>query len=217
MALRIEHAGRPVGYAYDEWRDSGVRQITDLWVALEMFTTASHGGVIGYEVVRDRARPVLGPLGPAEGWGSPDVRAGLQVFAEELAGTLPLLDADVAVSSVTDEVATLFWTRPSRAEVRSWGSFPFEASTETYPVARPFSTADVARSLLRGRLRLRRRGSWPAGSVRQAPLHLRLTHLAVGVARPRAAALRRVGSFWVDRRSLGRATGPAAPGRTRTT
>jgi hypothetical protein len=36
---------RPVGYAYDEWRRSGVRQSTDLWVALEMFTTASHGGV----------------------------------------------------------------------------------------------------------------------------------------------------------------------------
>lgn len=208
---------RPLGYAYDEWSGSGLRQSTDLWVAQEMFTTASHGGVVGYEVVRDRARPLLGPLGPAEQWGAPDVRAGLQVFAEELAGTLPLLDADVAVSSVTDEVATLFWTRPTRAEVRSWGSFPFEASTETYPVARPFSTADVARSLLRGRLRLRRRGSWPAGSVREAPLHLRLTHLAVGAARPRAAALRRVGSFWVDRRNLGRATGPAAPGRARPT
>ncbi|MFC3686896.1 hypothetical protein [Aquipuribacter hungaricus] len=207
---------RPTGYAYDEWAGSGLRQSTDLWVALEMFTTASHGGVLGYEVVRGHARAVLGPLGAAEGWGAPDVRAGLQLYAEELAGTLAMVDPDVDVRAVTDEVATLFWASPTRQEVRSWGTFPFEASTETYPVARPFSTADVARSLLQGRLRLRRRGSWPAGTVRSAPLHLRLTHLAVGALRPRAAALRRVGSFWVDRRTLGRATGPGEPGRTTT-
>ena len=123
----------------------------------------------------------------------------------------------MVLSPVTDRAATLFWTAPTRAEVRSWGTFPFEASTETYPVARPFSTADVARSLIRGRLRLRRRGSWPAGTVRSAPLHLRLLHLGLAALRPRAAALRRTGSYWVDRRSLGRTAGPVLAGGTRTT
>ncbi len=212
---RAVGARRLLGYAYDEWRGVGARQSTDLWVALEMFLTASHGSVVGYEWAGDTVRPVLGPLGPAEGWGAPDVRAGLETYAEELARTVALMDAGVPVGPVTDEAVTLFWTRPSREEVRSWGTFPFQASTETYPVAQPFSTVEVARSLLSGRLRSRRWGSWPAGTVRAAPPHLRVAHLVVGAVRPRAAALRRAGSVRVDRRQLRPADRPSEPRRAR--
>ena len=110
----------------------------------------------------------------------------------------------------------VFWARPSRAEVWSAGSSSFEAVTETYPMVISFSTADAARSLLRDRLRLRRRGSRPVGAALSAPLHLRLTHVAVGTLRTRVAALRRAGSF---RSTVAACDRPPARdrGRTRTT
>jgi len=195
---------KPRGYMFDNWRGVGVGRITDLWVALEMFTAALPGRVERYEVVDGLAVPVHGPANAAAtAWGLPGQHAVLDTFGDVLAAHLDLVDPWVDVRGPTHDTLTQFWNDPRPDEVDAFGDYPFEADADTYPIARPFTLTEVARALRQGRLRLRRRGTWPAGSRRAAPVHLRTAQHVVGGGRLGVDKLRRAYGFWRGRRLLG--------------
>jgi len=199
----------PLGYAYDEWRDLGGHQVTDLWVALEMFTTAAVGRVEGYRHVDGRGEPFRSPANEqAASWGMGAVRDGLELYATQLARCLPEVDPWVDVRTCTAAVAAEFWERPTDEEVHAWGGFPFEASSESYPIARAFTTRQVLRSVREGSPRLRRRGSWPAGTRLSAAPHLRMLVRVTIRAHPAVVRLRRV---LLSRSTTGRLGGSAGP------
>lgn len=193
----------PLGYAYDEWRGLGSAQVTDLWVALEMFTTAAAGRVEGYRQVDEEFVPVRGSANRgAESWGMSEVRTGLELYAEELARCLRDVDPWVDVRTATEAVVAEFWEHPTAAEVRAWGDFPFETSLDVYPIARAFTTRQVLRSVRHGTLQLRRRGSWPAGTRLTAAPHLRVLARVIIEVRSATADLRRAVPFRSAKRRL---------------
>lgn len=167
---------QPLGYMYDDGRGTGVHQREDdLYVALEVFTAGAHGQVLGYETAGGVARAVLAEERNASAlrWGLGDLRRVLDVFADELATSLSLVDVRADVRTVTWQVLTDFWTSPTAAEVAVWGTFPFPGGRGDHPIATGFSTREVARSVIARRPRMRRRGTWPAGVRMNAPWHLR--------------------------------------------
>ena len=200
-----EAPGRsPRGYMYDNWRGLGVGRTTDLWVALEMFTAALTGRVEGYELVDGVAVPVHGePNSAATAWGLHGQHAVLDAFGDALAAHIDLVDPWVDVRGVTYDALTDFWGEPRPDEVEAYGDYPFEADAETYPIARPFTLSEVVRGLSVGRLRLRRRGTWPAGTRRTASIPLRTAQHVVGGGRMAVRKSRRAYRFWQGRRRLG--------------
>jgi len=183
----------PLGWMYDDARGTGVAEREgDVYVALEVFTAGSHGQVQGYETVGGTARAVLAEERneAALAWGLGDLRRVLDVFADELATALPLVDVRGDVRGPAWEVLRTFWSTPTPAEVAAWGTFPFPGDEGHYPIARGFSTREVLRSAAQRRPRMRRRGTWPAGVRANAPVHLRLLQAALEGGRRAAAGWR---------------------------
>ncbi|WP_380165743.1 hypothetical protein [Jannaschia sp. R86511] len=179
------------GYLHDEWRGLGTARTTDLWVAMEVFTAAEHGRVEGYRLVDGAAEAVHGPVvGDLAGWGLGQVRDGLERYAAVLGPLLPLLGPALDCRVATHAAVLEFWERPTPAEVRAWGDFPFESDADTYLLAEPFTTREVWASVRERRLRFRRRGTWPAGTLHSSPWPVRLVRRAADDARSLRRRLR---------------------------
>lgn len=180
-----EAPGRTLrGYLHDEWRGLGTARTTDLWVAMEVFTAAEHGRVEGYRLVDGTAEAVHGPVvGDLAGWGLGQVRDGLEHYAAVLGPLLPLLGPGPDCRVATHAAVLEFWERPTAAEVRAWGDFPFESDADTYLLAEPFTTREVWASVRERRPRFRRRGTWPAGTLQSSPLPVRLVRRTADLVR----------------------------------
>ncbi|WNB85431.1 hypothetical protein [Cellulomonas sp. ATA003] len=198
----------PRGYMYDEWRGTGAgTRFVDDWVALEMFAAPTHGRVGGYERDGNVVRPIRGDAGPAHAleWGLEAVRHGIDVFCDELAPTLGLLDPYVDVRAATWSALRTFWLLPTAAEVRAWGDFPFEEDDELhYAIAEGLSGREVLASLRARSPRLRRRGTWPAGVRARASRPVRAMDRGAKSIGELAGKAARVQMFAMGRRRVAR-------------
>ncbi len=180
-------------YFFDERRNLGfVRLMPGVIALMEMFCSADHGTVVDFAAVAGRVEPVLKAEfnRPALAWGLPTVRATIYAFTDHLLLTSDLLDATDDVREALAEVLHAFWMFPLAAEARAWAAFPWEdgLGTETYwnRLAEKYDWTDVIQAATQGRLALRHRASWQAGSLALSPRPLRAVlkatmHARVGV------------------------------------
>jgi len=87
-----------------------------------------------------RVEPVLASAAnaPALTWGLPLYRQTLYAVCENLISAGPIPGGDIR--PVTWQVMDAFWCRPTPAEARAWGSYPYDsdpAGTAIRPLARP--------------------------------------------------------------------------------
>jgi len=134
-----------------------VEEIRLLAIPVEVFCTADHGTVMGYEPAGDKIRPVLRESvnAVAERWGLPILQAAVKAFAEEIrnAPNGPSLQDDVRRSLV--DVLQAFWHQPAPAEGEAWGRFRFEADQtgeNCRPLAFPYGFGHVPRAALGGEM-----------------------------------------------------------------
>jgi FMN phosphatase YigB (HAD superfamily) len=159
-------------YFFDERRNLGfVRLMPGVIALMEMFCSADHGTVVDFAEEAGRIGPVLKAAAnrPALAWGLPTVRAAIYAFADRLLLTDDLVDPTNDVREALAAVLHAFWMFPLAAEARAWAAFPWEdgLGTETYwnRLAEKYDWADVIQAAMSGRLALRHRASWQAGSL----------------------------------------------------
>jgi FMN phosphatase YigB (HAD superfamily) len=163
---------------------------------VEMFCAGSHGSVMGYERAPEGIQPRLrSPVSPMQQWGLPLMRSATVSFVEQLMSALPeereagLIDADLRHS--IHRIMELFWLRPTRTEVKYWGTYPVQANftnTIVLPLAERISVPRVLRALSRGSFRFRSNHAWPRGTELRSPFAVR--QLLKGIAALRGGSTR---------------------------
>lgn len=152
------------GWLFDDAAGVGEpERMAEINVLLEMLFAADHGSVTGYD---EHGQPQLADdeNGSVLKWGLREVRSAVELCVDELSPLLVDLNVDASFSTVALALLEEFWLRPTAEEVGEWGAFPFEAdSGRVYEVAEPVTTAEFCAHLMRGRLHLRARQTWPAG------------------------------------------------------
>jgi hypothetical protein len=176
-------------YLYDRSQDMGyIAERLPLALPIELFCTADHGVVLGYEHADGAVRPVLrgGHNHTAEEWGLAMHQRAICTFADHL-----LLDADL-VNPRADlrvpllELLRTFWLAPQLAEAAAWGSFEFEADQSgdaRHLLAEPYRWRSLPALWMDGELVPRHTVDWVAGS-------LALTHRPVRLAQRASLAVR---------------------------
>jgi len=192
--------GAQFGYLFDDNDRLGYRrELPFPYQLIEMFCTATHGAVLGYEERDGRVQPILKEEGnpSALSWGLETVQESILRFVDCLQ-----LDRDlVAVSSdlrpCVSELLRLFWNNPRRAEALAWGRFQFEtdqAAAYQSTLASPYSLMHIRRAYSYAGNLKRHADEWQSAS-------LALTH---PILRPVLAAAGRAGRIAVRaKRALG--------------
>jgi predicted HAD superfamily hydrolase len=139
-----------VGYA------NAIPSLTDLVVLLEMFCSADHGLVIGYERTGQIISPVLQSASNNSviDWGLETVLATVLSTCDHLRRILPQ-EITVDLRAVCLSLLCSFWKWPTKPECIAWGSYPFETdqtSRESYPIARALRWSDLQTMLRHGSL-----------------------------------------------------------------
>lgn len=170
-------------YIRDITNGVGHARVKGMWEMLEMFCSADHGTVSGYEHTHEGIVPRFegGRTARVAAWGLPLVQKTFCVFADVLACETPVLlealleDAREAFG----DTLTRFWNNPHRDEAAAWGCFPWEldAGPEETELAWPLSTREALSQQTHARV-------WPAGSERRSATHVRVA-LRLGRAVPR--------------------------------
>ena len=187
---------RREAYYFDEHRRLGYSGVVpDLIPLMETFCVADHGTVVRLEEQGEGIGPVLnGSLNQkALGWGLPLVRRTIDAFVDNL-----LLDPDLVnpwadVRDAITDVLQAFWLRPTVAEARAWGSFPWEdglgAETYSNSLAGSYTWSDLLRCLGSLRVLPHHRASWIAGSLAVSPAEVRIPLQVLRQARWRLRSL----------------------------
>jgi FMN phosphatase YigB (HAD superfamily) len=192
FGLRLEPSSEEREPPETYFFDTSMRQgFLDFWVGapLEIFCSADHGTVLGFERRAGGVVPVLEERANERmvRWGLPLLRQTVDAFVEHLCTDRNLLNVSADVREVSLEVLRSFWGTPSAAEARAWGDALFEEhSGETYrlPVAEPYRWSHVPTVALRGFLPAHHRYSWREGSLADSSRSLRAAF--AGVTRLRA-------------------------------
>ena len=137
---------------------------------VEMFCADTVGRTLGYETRDGRVHPVLEKQTnvPVVDWGLPQMQQVAVRVAELVAPRLSTHVVNVDSTACVWDVLRAFWTDPTPAEARVWGSFPWEEEMwpPYVPIAERISAVDIAGRALRGeKQKIRRRNSWRAGSA----------------------------------------------------
>lgn len=148
---------------------AGTAYVEQLNVVVEVFLAGSEGRVLRFGHDEDgTARPVLAEQRntPVLDWGLCRVRAVVDDVVQQVLGELTPAALHQDLGAVVWRLLEAFWMRPTHAEARAWGSFPWEEETDPpfYPVAEAVSTRVVLRRLVgAGRTDAHAR-TWPSGS-----------------------------------------------------
>lgn len=158
-------------WLFDESRQPGVlTELPGANMLIEMFCAGTHGRLLGYARDGERVRPVLASERnqPVLDWGIRDVQRVAVRVAELAADYVDPTDLHADWTPTAWELLRKFWSAPTRAEVSTWASFPWEEETwpPFQPIAQTLTTGDVLRRLLRGERSIRRHTSWRAGTAR---------------------------------------------------
>jgi hypothetical protein len=149
------------------------RRVPDAPFAIETFCMAGHGILTRYaQTPSGRIDPVLAaPVNvPAQAWGLRLYRAVLHAFCSALITAGPIQDSDIRPDIW--RVMDAFWSHPTTAEARAWGSYPYDsdpAGTAIRPLARPLTASHGRYS--------RGDRAWLAGSITLSSEPARATFL----------------------------------------
>jgi FMN phosphatase YigB (HAD superfamily) len=99
-----------------------------LFSLFEMFCAGQHGSLVSYVDEGSSIIPVLDPSRDDEvsAWGLDIVYDVVGEFASSLQVSGKIENTGVELAQALADVIDLFWSSPSRAEARKWGSFPWE-------------------------------------------------------------------------------------------
>lgn len=166
--------GQVETYLFDEVRGIGAPEIQQQQPLLFAFCAADHGSLLAYEPSGPRVLPVLTEdrNGPALRWGLPMLRRTLACFVDALVLDPDDLEPGPDVRAATVAAVQRLWRDPSSQEAAAWGAFPVEFGSGDAAhwsvLGRPYRWAE----LLAGARR--RRWAWPAGSLTNSGLDVRL-------------------------------------------
>ena len=148
---------------------------------IEMFCAGSHGAVIGYEQKGNEIVPKLrSEFSPMQEWGLPILWKAtadfVEAFTRTMQGAQNIVNLDVDLRHGIRDILQLFWLRPSRLEVKYWGTFPAEVNlnqTCVRALAGAVRTREIVNAVFRQR-KLRAEHTWPTGTAIASPLPYRL-------------------------------------------
>lgn len=139
-------------------------------VLVEMFCADTTGRAIGYRRTAGGIQPILQAERnePVIAWGLRPLQDIAVRVAELVMPHATSTAANIDCSRFVTDVLRAFWVTPSRAEVKSWGDFPWEEDlAKPYqPITRPVTSWSVVIRLARGERRLRPGNAWRAGTAR---------------------------------------------------
>jgi FMN phosphatase YigB (HAD superfamily) len=179
-------------FLFDQQRQTGAPPVRGLNTAFQMFCTADHGTVTGYDERDGRIEPRLQHAGneQAEAWGLSVLRDTVREFAAQVVLDRDLVDVEAPLQSIVRSLVQEFMRHPAPEEAAAWGTFRFEGGEMTSPfvkvLAEPYSWSQILRAVLDGRMLLGTFpdpgwNSWHEGSVVRTSGPLRA--LLVGASR----------------------------------
>jgi hypothetical protein len=158
--------GRVAAYMYNTASGEGWGwRVADAPFVVETFCMGDHGVVAGYQRAESgKVKPLLQADAnvAAEQWGLQLYRSAIYAFCDALNG-----DLSGEARPLIHEVMNAFWIHPTRPEAVAWGSYPYDSDpigAAVRPLARPFTTQDAFRTLVRRRP-ARGDRAWLPGSV----------------------------------------------------
>ncbi len=163
-------------YFFDERIKKGIldNRIKD---ALELFCSADHGTVVGFEHKGEQVYPILEENVNQRviNWGLPILRKTTDCFIENLLLDSSLVNpyADTRESSV--QVFEAFWLAPSQSEATAWGSLPWEnhlpsQKSNPYSWSESYTWKQVLDSFISGSYPHHHSRAWVNGSIAGSPL-----------------------------------------------
>lgn len=162
-------------YFFDERFNAGIID-NDIKNALELFCSADHGTVIGFEENNDHVVPILEKQINHEliSWGLPILRDSTDRFIGNLVTDRSLVDPFADIRDCSLQLFRAFWNTPSFDEGKAWGSIRWEDHLTSHgPKLTSWSTSykwsDVLDSLLQGRYPKHQSWQWIQGSIAQSP------------------------------------------------
>lgn len=162
-----------VPWLFDEQTYPGSVRLRAPHVLVEMFCADITGRTMGYQRTEEGVVPVLqvDRNEPVIAWGLRPLQDIAVRVSELVTPQATSTTANLDCSGFVTDVLRAFWVTPSPAEVKSWGSFPWEEDLATpfQPIARPITSLSVATRLARGERRLRPGNAWRAGTARISP------------------------------------------------
>jgi len=167
-----------------------------LAVPIELFCTADHGVVLGYEESGSEVCPVLreGCNRAADQWGLALYQHTVRTFADHIALDNDLVNprADLRVPLL--ELLRAFWLAPETAEAVAWGRFAFEddqSGDSCHLLARPYHLSHLPAVCLQGRIPPRNSVEWVQGSLALTRRPVRVVLRIAGALGSRLAGLGR--------------------------
>jgi predicted HAD superfamily hydrolase len=192
--------GSQHGYLFDgNDRPGYQRDLPFLYQLIEMFCTASHGVVLGYEQCAGRIQPILKEKrnSSAQSWGLEVLQDTILQFVDSLHLDRNLVATNADLRPCVSKLLQLFWKTPQRNEAQAWGRFQFEtdqAGAYQSTLASSYSFKHIRRAYSHAGNLKRHSEEWQAASMT-------LTH---PVLRPILAAAGRAGRAVVRaKRALG--------------
>lgn len=163
---------------------------------METMCSGTEGGTMGYRQDGDRVAPVLlSPKNtPALEWGLGEVQ-DVVLQTTRLLARAGSLCPEVDLRAACMDVATAFWERPSRAEVRAWADFPYDDTGQVdgqRPLASAVRSRFVLDQVLAGHRRVRPVASWLAGTTALSPLPWKVVLGARTMVSRHGARVRRI-------------------------
>lgn len=165
-------------YFYDKRYNVGS---FDIWMnaALELFCSADHGTVLGFQRQNGRIEPILEEEHnqAAIDWGLQTVRKTVFTFVNNLLLDTDLVDPYIDVREVTAKVAEAFWFHPTRSEATAWGSLSWEEhllnkGKIAYSCAETYTWQHVFQILTTGKFPIHHHLSWIDGSLAISPTNI---------------------------------------------
>mgnify|MGYP000134884134 CR=1 FL=1 len=179
------HSSYRTAYFFDKYRGGGYKDVLPdrgIYTLMEMFCTADHGTVMGYEKEDGQVSPTLESSWPGrvESWGFPVVQRTLDSFLDGLAQGNELLSCNADIREPLVDVLRTFWRKPTPEEAAAWGRFPRELDQEegdVKPLAEPYTgwkaLAEFARYGRHANEEIKHKFSWMDGSLTRSGPGLR--------------------------------------------
>jgi hypothetical protein len=167
-------------YLYDHRREKGIKRFRGFGTCVQMFCAADHTTVVGYREEEGVVTPELSgvPQAADSQWDLQSFREAISLFTKHLVLDADVVDPYADVRNSACEVIKIFWAKPTKAEARTWGSFPFEgaqvSSSTTNTLARSYSGSYIVRGMLNGTFPNLGWQHWYEGSLKLSPVLLRV-------------------------------------------
>jgi hypothetical protein len=117
-------------YHFNIGRGEGIkRELVGITVLMEIFCASLSEGLRGYELRDGKYGPLYRRSNALQlhEWGFETMRGSILKFAENLAEHASDLKSPAWLPpELSDLLLRAFWYRPTKAEARAWGQFPFE-------------------------------------------------------------------------------------------